>query len=74
MWLLPIGMASPCWIGRCTRGLPFIQGFISSELPEKPAHLPHIKLARQGLYFTGMILWLQYSFPLWELYRYYATS
>ena len=67
MWLLPVGMASPCWIRRCTRGLPFTQGFTSSELPEKPAHLPQVKLARQGLYFTGMIIWLPCLFPLWEL-------
>ena len=43
MWLLPMGMTSPCWVRRCTRGLPFTQGFISSELPEKPVNLPHHK-------------------------------
>ena len=35
--------ASPDWIGRCTLGLPFTHGFIFSELPEKPANLPHLK-------------------------------
>ena len=25
-----------------------------------------LKLVVQGLYFTGMIIWLQYLFPLWE--------
>ena len=25
-----------------------------------------LKLVGQGLYFTGMIIWLQYLFPLWE--------
>ena len=31
------------WIGRCSLGLPFTHGFIFPELPEKPAHLPHLK-------------------------------
>ena len=35
---LPLG-----WIGRCTLRLAFIHGFIFSELPEKPANLPHLK-------------------------------
>ena len=26
-----------------------------------------LKRAEQGLYFTGMIIWLQCSFPLWDL-------
>ena len=26
-----------------------------------------LKLSGQGLYFTGMIIWLQSLFPLWEL-------
>ena len=26
-----------------------------------------LKLSGQGLYFTGMIIWLQCLFPLWEL-------
>ena len=43
MWLLPMGMASSGWIGRCTLGLAFTPGFIFSELPEKPANLPHLK-------------------------------
>ena len=43
MWLLPMGMASPGWIGRCTLGLAFTHGFIFSELPGKPANLPHLK-------------------------------
>ena len=43
MWLLPMGMASPSWIGRCTLGLAFTHGFIFSEHPEKPANLPHLK-------------------------------
>ena len=38
-----MGMTSPCWIGRCTLGLAFTHGFIFSELPEKPANLPHLK-------------------------------
>ena len=38
-----MGMASPWWIGRCTLGLAFTPGFIFSELPEKPANLPHLK-------------------------------
>ena len=33
----------PDWIGRCTLGLAFTHGFIFSELPEKPANLPHLK-------------------------------
>ena len=33
----------PGWIGRCTLGLAFTHGFIFSELPEKPANLPHLK-------------------------------
>ena len=39
-----MGMASPWWIGRCTLGLAFTLGFIFSELPEKPANLPHLKI------------------------------
>ena len=31
----------PGWIGRCTLSLAFTHGFIFSELPEKPANLPH---------------------------------
>ena len=68
MWLLPMGVASP-WIGRCTLGLTFTHGFILSELPEKPTNLPHLKLVGQDLYFTGIIIWLQYSFPLWVMLR-----
>ena len=60
-WLLP-----GC-IGRCTLGLAFTHGFIFSELPEKPANVPHLKLRGQGLYFAGVIIWLQCLFPLWEL-------
>ena len=33
----------PGWIGRWTLGLAFTHGFIFSELPEKPANLPHLK-------------------------------
>ena len=33
----------PGWIGGCTLGLAFTHGFIFSELPEKPANLPHLK-------------------------------
>ena len=55
------------WIGRCTLGLTFTHGFIFSELPEKPTNLPHLKLIGQDLYFTGIIIWLQYSFPLWVI-------
>ena len=33
----------PGWIERCTLGLAFTRGFIFSELPEKPANLPHLK-------------------------------
>ena len=33
----------PGWIGRCTLGLAFTYGFIFSELPGKPANLPHLK-------------------------------
>ena len=43
MWLLPMGMAFPCWIGRCTLALAFTHGFIFSDLPEKPANLPYLK-------------------------------
>ena len=39
LWTWP----PPGWIGRCTLGLAFTHGFIFSELPEKPAKLPHIK-------------------------------
>ena len=28
---------------------------------------PTLKFGGQGLYFTGMIIWLQCLFPLWEL-------
>ena len=66
IWVLPVGMASPGWIGRCTLGLPFTHGFIQSF--QRSLLICHtLKLAGQGLYFTGMIIWLQYSFPLWEL-------
>jgi len=57
----------PGWIRRCTLGLAFTHGFIFSELPEKPANLPHLKLGGQDLHFTGVIIWLQCLFPLWEL-------
>ena len=53
MWLLPVGMASPCWIGRCTLGLAFTHGFIFSELPEKPANLPHLKTQWAWSVFHG---------------------
>ena len=43
MWLLPMGMASPWMDRRMTLGLAFTQGIIFSELPEKPANLPHLK-------------------------------
>ena len=33
----------PGWIGRGTLGLAFTHGFVFSELPEKPASLPHLK-------------------------------
>ena len=53
-WLAPNGTYWICgsylwawlpsgWIGRCTLGLAFTPGFIFSELPEKPANLPHLK-------------------------------
>ena len=63
-----MGVASS-WIGRCALGLTFTHGFTLSELPEKPTNLPHLKLAGQDLYFTGIIIWLQYSFPLWVMLR-----
>ena len=59
----------PGWIGRCTLGLTFTHGFIFSELPEKPTNLPHLKPVGQDLYFTGIIIWLQYSFPLGVMLR-----
>ena len=76
-WLAPNGTYWICgsylwaWlppgcIGRSNLGLAFIHDFIFSELPEKSANLPHLRIVGQGLYFIGMI-WLQYSFPLWEL-------
>ena len=43
MWLLPLGVASPGWIGRYILCLAFTHGFIFSELPEKPANLSHLK-------------------------------
>ena len=43
VWLLPMGWLRPGWIGRCTLGLAFTRGFVFSELPEKPANLPHLK-------------------------------
>ena len=43
MWFLPMGVASPSWIGRCIRGLTFPHGFIFSEFSEKPPNLPHLK-------------------------------
>ena len=43
LWLLPMGMASPWLDRRMTLGLAFTQGIIFSELPEKPANLPHLK-------------------------------
>ena len=47
-------------------------GFIFSEPPENLQNqrslICHtLELIGQGLYFTGMIIWLQYLFPLWEL-------
>ena len=33
----------PGWIGRCILVLAFTHDFIFSELPEKPANLPHLK-------------------------------
>ena len=33
----------PGGIGRCTLGLAYTHGFIFSELPEKPANLPHLR-------------------------------
>ena len=52
-WLAPNGTYWICgsylwawlplrWTGRCTLGLAFTHGFIFSELPEKPANLPHL--------------------------------
>ena len=32
MWVLPMGVASPGWIGRCNLGLAFTHGFIYSQL------------------------------------------
>ena len=43
MWLLPMDVASPDWIGRYTLGLAFTHGCIFSDLPEKPANLSHLK-------------------------------
>ena len=43
MWILPTGVASPGWIGRCTLGLIFTLGFIFSELPQKPTNMPHLR-------------------------------
>ena len=57
----------PGWIGRCTLGLAFTRGFIFSELPEKPGNIHTLELVGQDMYFTGMIILLQYSFPLWDL-------
>ena len=46
MWLLPMGVASPGWIGRYTLGLAFTHGCIFSDLAEKPANLSHLKTSR----------------------------
>lgn len=74
MWLLPMGMASTDWIGGWTLGLPFAHGFIFSELPGRLLICHTLKLTGQGLYFTGKIIWLQYSFPLWELQMLSTTN
>jgi len=42
---------SPGWIRKCTLGLAFTHGFIFSELPEKPANMPHLRTYWQGLFF-----------------------
>ena len=44
MWLLPMDVASPDWIGRYTLGLAFTLVFIFSELPEKATYLPQLKI------------------------------
>ena len=46
----------PGWIGRCTLGLAFTLGFIFSELPEKPANLPHLITRRA----TSVFHWYDY--------------
>lgn len=55
----------PGWIGRCTPGLVFTHGFIIAEKTLLICHT--LKTHWERLYFTGMIIWLQYSSPLWEL-------
>ena len=59
----------PGWIGRFTLGLAFTHGFTFSELPEKLLICHTLELTGRGLCFTGMIMWLQYSLPLWELQK-----
>ena len=65
-WLIP------GWIGRCTLSLLLmvylllIASYFQSL--QRSLLICHtIKLTGQGLYFTGTLIWLQYSFPLWEL-------
>ena len=63
----------PGWIGRCTLGLAFTHSFLFSELPEKPANLPHLRTR-----------WARSAFPVWLFgcsicslsgnYRCYAMS
>ena len=47
----------PDWIGRCTLGLAFTHSFIFSELPGKPANLPHLK-TRWARKVCISLLWL----------------
>ena len=72
MRLLPMGVASPGWIGRCTLGLTFTHGFVFSELLEKLADLPHLKTcwARSVFYwydYLATIFVVGMIRSLWEL-------
>ena len=72
MRLLPMGVASPSWIGRCTLGLTFTHGLVFSELLEKLANLPHLKTcwARSVFYwydYLATIFVVGIIRSLWEL-------
>ena len=57
----------PGWIVRCTLGLAFTYGFIFQSFQKSLLIYHTLKLSGQGLYFTGVIIWLQCLFPLWKL-------
>ena len=53
----------PGWIGRYTLGLAFIHSVIFSELPEKPANLPHLKIQC----IRSVFHWYDYSAAVFSL-------